>query len=82
MTPPTDNQGFTLVTGRKSQDKRPCDPSKDLTPRQRPSKASCSPLPFTLRSEQERVSDIHILFESVANEAQATSQWIFNCLKK
>ena len=63
VTPSTDDQGFTLVTGRKSHDKRPWDPSKDPTPRRRLSKSSHSPLPFALRSEQDRVSDVHALFE-------------------
>ena len=39
-TPSMDDDGFTPVQGWKSQDKRPRDPSKDPTPRWRPSKAS------------------------------------------
>ena len=82
MTLSTDNQGFTLVTRRKSRDKRPWDPSKDPTPRRRPSKAACSPLPFPLRSEAERVSDVHTLFESVTNETGPTVPWLYNNLLK
>ena len=44
--PPTDDDGFIKVQGRKSHDKRPRDPSKNPTPRRRPSKASHLPLPF------------------------------------
>ena len=80
MTPATDNDGFIKVRGRKSQDKRPRDPSKDPTPRRRPSKASRSPLPFPLRSEAERVSNVHTLFESVANKTQPTVPWVYDRL--
>ena len=73
MTPLTDDNGFTVAQGRKSHDKRPKDPSKDPTPRRRPSKASCSPLPFPLRSEAERVSNVHTLFELVANKTWPTA---------
>ena len=61
MIPLMDDDGFTVVSGRKSHDKRPRDPSKDPTLRRRPSKASHSPLPFPLRSEAERVSNMHTL---------------------
>ena len=77
-----DNQGFTLVTERKSRGKKSGDPSKDSTPRRRPSKSSHSPLPFPLKSEAERVSDVHILLKSVANKTQPTAPWIYDCLVK
>ena len=80
MTPPMDDDGFTVVSGRKSHDKRPRDPCKDPTLRRRPSKASCSPLPFPLRSEAEKVFNMHTLFKSVANETQPTVPWIYDHL--
>ena len=80
MAPPTDDDGFTTVQGRKSCDKRPRDPSKDPAPRRRPSKASRSPLPFPLRSEAERVANMHTLFESVANETRPSSPWVYDRL--
>ena len=80
-TPSMDDDGFTPVRGRKSRDKRPRDPSKDPTPRQRPSKASRLPLPFLLRSEAERVANIHTIFESALNQTRPSSQWIYDCLK-
>ena len=76
-TPSMDNDGFTLVWGWKSQDKRPRDPSKDPTPRQRPSKASQSPLPFPLRSEAERVANVHTIFEMALNQTRPSSQWVY-----
>ena len=79
--PFTDDDGFTPVRGRKSRDKRPRDPSKDPTPRRRPSKASWSPLPFPLRSEAERVANIHTIFESALNQTRSLSQWVYDCLK-
>ena len=82
MASSMDDEGFTMVQGRKSHDKRPRDPSKDPTLRRRPSKASHSPLPFPLRSEAERVSNVHTLFESVANETQPTVPWVYDCLIK
>ena len=48
----------------------PRDPSKDPTPRQRPSKASWSPLPFPLRSEAERVANIHTIFEMALKQTR------------
>ena len=78
--PPTDDDGFTTVQRRKSHDKRPRDSSKDLTPRRRPSKASCSPLPFPLRSEAERVAKVHTLFKLVTNETWPSSPWVYDCL--
>ena len=78
---PTDDEGFTMVQGRKSHDKRPRDPSKDLTLRRRPSKASHSPLPFPLRSEAERVAKVHTLFESVTHETRPFSPWVYDRLK-
>ena len=79
-TPSTDDDGFTPVRGWKSQDKRPRDPSKDATPRRRPSKASQSPLPFPLRSEVERVANVHTIFELALNQTRQSSQWIYECL--
>ena len=80
-TPPTDEDGFTLVQGQKSQDKRPRDCSKDPTPRQRLSKASQSPLPFPLRSEAERVANVHTIFESALNQTRPSTQWIYDRLQ-
>ena len=80
-TPPTDEDRFTLVWGWKSQDKRPRDPSKDPIPRRRPSKASWSPLPFPLRSEAERVANVHTIFESALNQTRPSSQWIYDRLQ-
>ena len=79
MDPPTDDDGFIMVQGRNSHDKRPTDPSKDPTPRRRPSKASCLPLPFPLRSEAERVANVHTLFESVTNETRLSLPWVYDC---
>ena len=73
VAPPTNDDGFTMVQGRKSHDKGPRDPSKDPTLRRRPSKASRSPLPFPLRSEAERVAKVHTLFESVTKETRPSS---------
>ena len=81
MTPSTDGDGFTPVWGWKSQDKRPRDPSKDPTPRRRPSKASQSPLPFPLRSEAERVANIHTIFETALNQTRPLSKWVYDCLE-
>ena len=72
-TPSSDDNGFTLVWGWKSRDKRSRDPSKDPTPRRRPSKASWSPLPFPLRSEVERVANVHTIFESALNQTRPSS---------
>ena len=72
-----DDDGFTPVWGWKSRDKRPRDPSKDPTPRQRPSKASQSPLPFPLRSEAERVANIHTIFETALNQTRPSSKWVY-----
>ena len=81
VTPSMDDDGFTPVWGWKSQDKRPRDPSKDPTPRRRPSKASWSPLPFPLRSEVERVANIHTIFETALNQTRPSSQWVYDRLK-
>ena len=78
VTPPMDDEGFTMVQGRKSCDKRPRDPSKDPNPRRRPSKASRSPLPFPLRSEAERVAKVHTLFESVTHETRPSLPWVYD----
>ena len=51
-------------------------PSKDPTPRWRPSKASRSPLPFPLRSEVEREANIHTIFELALNQTRPSSQWV------
>ena len=76
-----DDDGFTPVWGWKSRDKRPRDPSKDPTPRQRPSKASQSPLPFPLRSEAERVANVHTIFETALNKTRPSSKWVYDHLK-
>ena len=81
VTPSTDNDGFTPVQGQKSQDKRSRDPSKDPTPRQRPPKASQSPLPFPLRSEAERVANIHTIFKTALNQTRPSSKWVYDCLE-
>ena len=81
MTPYTDDDGFTPVWRWKSQDKRPRNPSKDPTPRQRPSKASRSPLPFLLRSEAERVANVHTIFETALNQTRPSSKWVYDHLK-
>ena len=80
MTPSTDDDGFTPVQGWKSQEKRPRDPSKDPTPRRRPSKASRSPLPFPLRSEAERVAT-NTIFEMALNQTRPLSKWVYDCLE-
>ena len=80
-TPPvalsTNNGGFITVQGRKSRDKRPRYPSKDPTPRRRPSKASRSPLPFPLKNEAERVASIHTLFEAAIGQNKPSSRWVY-----
>ena len=81
VTPSTDDDGFTPVQGWRSQDKRPRDPSKDPTPRWRPSKASRSPLPFPLRSEAERVANIHTIFETALNQTRPSSKWVYDHLE-
>ena len=81
VTPSTDDDGFTPVWGQKSQDKRPRDPSKDPTPRRRPSKASQSPLPFPLRNEAEWVANVHTIFETALNQTRPSSKWVYDCLK-
>ena len=78
--PPMDDDGFITVQGRKSHDKRPRDPSKDPAPRKRPSKASCLPLPFLLRSEAKTVANMHTLFELVTNETRPSSLWVYDHL--
>ena len=65
----------------KSRDKRPRDPSKDPNPQWRPSKASRSPLPFSLRSESKRVANIHTIFEAALSQNRSSSEWVYNCLK-
>ena len=59
VAPSTSDGGFITVQGQKSWDKRPRDPSKDPTPRRRPSKAYRLPLPFPLKNEAERVASVH-----------------------
>ena len=81
VIPSTDDDGSTPVRGWKSQDKRPRDPSKDPTPRQRPSKASQSPLPFPLRSEAERVANVHTIFETALNQTRPSSKWVYDHLE-
>ena len=68
VAPSTSDGGFITVQGRKSRDKRPRDPSKDPTPRRRPSKASRLPLPFPLKNKAERVASIHTLFEAAIGQ--------------
>ena len=68
VAPSTSDDGFIMVQGRKSRDKRPRDPSKDPTPPRRPSKASRSPLPFPLKSESERVANVHTIFEAAISQ--------------
>ena len=82
MAPSTSDDGFITVQGQKSQDKRPRDPSKDPTPRWRPSKASRSPLPFPLKSESERVASVHTIFEVALSQDRPSSEWVYDCLKK
>ena len=81
VTPSTDGDGFTPVWGWKFQDKRPRDPSKNPTPRRRPSKASQSPLTFPLRSEAERVANVHTIFETALNQTRPSSKWVYDCLE-
>ena len=81
VAPSTSDDGFTLVRGWKSRDKRPRDPSKDPTPQWRPSKASWSPLPFPLRSESERVANVHTIFKTALNQTRPSSEWVYDCLK-
>ena len=81
VTPSIDNDGFIPVWGWKSQDKRPRDPSKDPTPRRRPSKASRSPLPFPLRSEAERVANVHTIFKTALNQTRPSSKWVYDRLE-
>ena len=73
MAPSTSDGGFITVQGRKSRDKRPRDPSKDPTPRRRPSKASQLPLPFPLKNEAERVASVHTLFEAAIGQNKPSS---------
>ena len=80
VAPPTDDDGFTMVQGSQSRDKRPRGPSKDPILRRRLSKASCLPLLFPLRSEAERVAKVHTLFKSVTNETRPSSSWVYNHL--
>ena len=82
VAPSTSDDGFIMVQGRKSWDKRPRDPSKDPTPQRRPSKASRSPLPFPLKSESERVAYIHTIFEAAVGQNRPSSMWVYNQLKK
>ena len=72
---------FTPVWEWKSRDKKSRDPSKDPTPRRRPSKASRSPLPFPLRSEAERVVNVHTIFETALNQTRPSSKWVYDHLK-
>ena len=51
-------------------------------PRRRPSKASQSPLPFPLKSESERVANIHTIFEAVIGQNRPSSMWVYDRLKK
>ena len=80
--PPTSDDGFITVQGRKSRDKRPRDPSKDPTPQQRPSKASRSPRPFPLKSESERVANVHTIFEVALNQDRPSSEWVYDHLEE
>ena len=82
VAPSTSDGGFITVQGQKSRDKRPRDPSKDPTPRRRPSKASQSPLPFPLKNEAERVASVHTLFEAAIGQNKPSSRWVLDCLKK
>ena len=70
-----------MVRGQKSRDKRPRDPSKDPMPRRRPSKASQSPLPFPLRSESERVANVHTIFEAALSQTRPSSEWVYDHLE-
>ena len=70
-----------MVQGWKSRDKRPRDPSKDPTPQQRPFKASQSPLPFPLRSESERVVNVHTFFEVALSQDRPSSEWVYDRLE-
>ena len=81
VSPSTDDDGFIPAQGWKSQDKRPRDPSKDPTPRQRPSKASWSPLPFPLSSEAERVANVHTIFKMALNQTRPSSKWVYDHLE-
>ena len=82
VVPSTSDGGFITVQGRKSWDKRPRDPSKDPTPRRRPSKASQSPLPFPLKNEAEGVASVHTLFEAAVGQNKPSSRWVYDHLKK
>ena len=82
VAPSTSDGGFITVQGWESQDKRPRDPSKDPTPRRRPSKASQSPLLFPLKNEAERVASIHTLFEAAIGQNKPLSRWVYDRLKK
>ena len=81
VTPSADDDGFTPVWEWKPKNKRPRDPSKDPTPRQRPSKASQSPLPFPLRSEAERVANVHTIFKTALNQTRPLSKWVYDHLE-
>ena len=82
VAPSTSDGGFITVQGWKFRDKRPRDPSKDPTPRRRPSKASQLPLPFPLKNEAERVASVHTLFEAAVGQNKPSSQWVYDRLKK
>ena len=81
VVPSTSDEGFIMVRGQKSQEKRPRDPFKDPTPRQRPSEASQSPLPFPRRSQSERVANVHTIFEVALSQTRPSSKWVYDCLK-
>ena len=78
VAPSTSNDGFVMVQGWKSRDKRPRDPSKDPTPQRRPLKASRSPLPFSLKSESERVANVHTIFDTVMGQNRPPSMWVYD----
>ena len=82
VAPSTSDDGFITVQGWKSQDKRPRDPSKDPTPQRKPSKASWSPLPFPLKSESERVANVHTIFEMAVGQNRPSSMWVYDRFKK
>ena len=52
-----------------------------LLPDKGPSKASRSPLPFLLRSESERVANVHTIFEMALNQTRPSSKWVYDCLE-
>ena len=84
-TPPPWLPLWTMMGSHQSRDvspeiRDPGTPPRILL-RQRPSKASWSPLPFPLRSEAEKVANVHTIFEMALNQTRPLSKWVYDRLK-